>query len=98
MNKLIKGITYSFNRNTSWQDRTIRTIMGVGTTVGVVYFFDKNLSDLSEQKLEGTLLTVDDLYARLYRDHPFKVSKKAESIVQEIIGDSQLHDVFKLGD
>ncbi len=60
--------------------------------------YQQKISDLSERRIEETLLTVDDLYARLYRDHPFKISKKAESIVQEIMGNSQLGDVFKLGD
>jgi len=33
MNFFLKGITYSYNRNIGWQDRTIRTIVGVLTTI-----------------------------------------------------------------
>ncbi len=43
MNKFIKGITYSYNRNIGWQDRTIRTIVGVLAIVGAIYFFKTNL-------------------------------------------------------
>lgn len=43
MKKLIKGITYSYNRNIGWQDRTVRTIIGIGATVGAIYFFQSNL-------------------------------------------------------
>ena len=44
MNKLIKGITYSYNRNIGWQDRTLRTIVGIGATIGAIYFFKTNLT------------------------------------------------------
>lgn len=43
MNKFIKGITYSYNRNIGWQDRTIRTIVGILATTGSVYLFRTNL-------------------------------------------------------
>lgn len=42
MNKIMKGITYSYNRNIGWQDRTIRTIIGIGATIGAIYFFKSN--------------------------------------------------------
>ena len=42
MNSFLKGITYSYNRNIGWQDRTIRTIVGILATIGAVYFF-KNI-------------------------------------------------------
>ncbi len=44
MNRLIKGITYSYNRNIGWQDRTIRTIVGLAATVGAIYFSSSNLT------------------------------------------------------
>ena len=44
MNRLIRGITYSYNRNIGWQDRTIRTIVGIGATVGAIYFYNSNLT------------------------------------------------------
>lgn len=43
MNYFLKGITYSYNRNIGWQDRTIRTIVGVLATIGAIYFFKTNL-------------------------------------------------------
>ena len=43
MNKIIKGITYSYNRNIGWQDRTLRTIIGIGATIGAIYFLKSNL-------------------------------------------------------
>ena len=43
MNRLMRGITYSYNRNIGWQDRTIRTMAGVLAAVGAVYFFRTNL-------------------------------------------------------
>lgn len=42
MDFFIKGITYSYNRNIGWQDRTIRTIVGLLAVVGMVYFFPIN--------------------------------------------------------
>lgn len=38
MKKLIKGITFSYNRNIGWQDRVIRAIIGAGAAIGSVYF------------------------------------------------------------
>ena len=43
MNSFLKGITYSYSRNIGWQDRTIRTIIGVLASIGAVYFFKNNL-------------------------------------------------------
>lgn len=42
MNHFIKGITYAYNRNIGWQDRTIRTTMGIAALLGAVYFFSTN--------------------------------------------------------
>lgn len=42
MNNFIKGITYSYNRNIGWQDRTVRTIVGIGATIGAIYFLKDN--------------------------------------------------------
>jgi hypothetical protein len=44
MNLLIKGITYSYNRNIGWQDRTVRTIIGIGATIGAFYYLKSNLT------------------------------------------------------
>lgn len=42
MKNIIRGITYSYNRNIGWQDRTIRTIVGIGATIGAFYFLKSN--------------------------------------------------------
>lgn len=42
MNFFLKGISYSYNRNIGWQDRTIRTIVGVLATIGTIFFFKTN--------------------------------------------------------
>jgi Protein of unknown function (DUF2892) len=44
MNKILKGLTYAYNRNIGWQDRTLRTIMGIAAIVGAVSFFKTNLT------------------------------------------------------
>lgn len=42
MSSIIRGITYSFNRNIGWQDRTIRTIVGIGAASAAIYFANRN--------------------------------------------------------
>lgn len=42
MKKLIKGLTYSYNRNIGWQDRTIRTIVGITALIGAIYCYKTN--------------------------------------------------------
>ncbi len=37
-------MTYSYNRNIGWQDRTIRIIVGVGATIGAIYFLKRNVT------------------------------------------------------
>lgn len=44
MNNFLKGISYSYNRNIGWQDRTIRTIIGIGAVIGSIYFLNDNLT------------------------------------------------------
>ena len=44
MKKTIEGLTYSYNRNIGWQDRTIRTIVGILAIIGTAYFFNKNMT------------------------------------------------------
>jgi RNA polymerase sigma factor (sigma-70 family) len=58
--------------------------------------YKQKIADLTEQNIENTLLTIDDLYARLYKDHPFKIFAKTESIVTEIINNDNLITTFGL--
>ena len=43
MSNFLKGITYSYNRNIGWQDRTIRSLFGIAAMVGAIYFYPQNL-------------------------------------------------------
>lgn len=43
MNYFLKGITYSYHRNIGWQDRTVRIIVGILSTIGAVYFFNDKI-------------------------------------------------------
>ena len=60
--------------------------------------YTKKINELTELKVEDTLLTIDDLHARLYKEHPFKISLKAESIVQNLINNDNLRKTFNLTD
>lgn len=44
MKKLIKGLTYAYNRNIGWQDRLVRTIAGIAAAVGAFYFLKINIT------------------------------------------------------
>ena len=41
MDRFIRGITYSYNRNIGWQDRAIRTVVGLAATAGAIYFIPR---------------------------------------------------------
>ena len=47
-------------------------------------------------ELDPTLAAVDRIYDRLYRDHPFKIARSKADIVEEILGDAKLNNVFGL--
>lgn len=58
--------------------------------------YQQTIADFSENKLEETLLTVDEIYARLYKEHPFKISRNTENIVEKIINNDNLNSTFNL--
>lgn len=60
--------------------------------------YTHKINELTEQKVEDTLLTIDDLYARLYKEHPFKISLNSESIVQNLINNDIMRTTFDLAD
>lgn len=60
--------------------------------------YTQKISELTEQKVEDTLLTIDDLYARLYKEHPFKIPQKSDNIIQDIINNDNLRTTFGLTD
>lgn len=51
MSKLTTALSYTYNRNIGWQDRTIRTLVGIAAAVSAVYFWP-------EQPLYTALLGV----------------------------------------
>ena len=58
--------------------------------------YQQSIKELTDAKVEKALLTVDDLYARLYREHPFKIDRNPTNIVDEIINNKELETIFKL--
>ncbi len=58
--------------------------------------YQKRIIDFSERNLEETLMTIDDIYAKLYKEHPFKISQKTENIVEKIINNDNLKNTFNL--
>jgi len=57
--------------------------------------FEKKIKDYSEANLNATLLTYDQLYMRLYKDHPFKIPKNADSIISAIVDNDDLRRKLK---
>lgn len=39
MSKLTTALSYAYDRNIGWQDRTLRTVAGVAAAAGAVYFW-----------------------------------------------------------
>lgn len=60
--------------------------------------YKNRIRDFSTAKLEGTLLTIDEIYTRLYKEHPFKISKNTENIVEKILNNDKLNSAFDLGE
>ena len=60
--------------------------------------YHQSILDISNTKVESALLTIDDLYAKLYRAHPFKITQNPSNIVEEIINNKELKAIFKLSD
>ncbi|NJM52625.1 MAG: RNA polymerase sigma factor [Blastocatellia bacterium] len=58
--------------------------------------YQHKINQFSVKKIDEALLTIDDLYARLYHDHPFKIPQKTQSVVQEIIENDKLQNIFGL--
>jgi RNA polymerase sigma factor (sigma-70 family) len=56
--------------------------------------FTQQIKDFSEENIHSTLITVDDLYSRLYKEHPFKITKIANQIVKQIIGNPKIKAIF----
>ncbi len=60
--------------------------------------YKKRIFELSESKVDPILVDIDDIYARLYKEHPFKIAKKSEDIIEAIINNDHLRNTFNLAD
>ncbi|MDB4292293.1 RNA polymerase sigma factor [Maribacter sp.] len=58
--------------------------------------YKERIVDFSKKKLPDTLLTVDEIYAGLYKEHPFKISRNTENIIEKIINNDNLNTTFNL--
>lgn len=58
--------------------------------------YKQKIFELSEDKIDQVLTDVDEIYARLYKEHPFKIPKKSEEIIEAIINHDNLRDTFRL--
>ena len=58
----------------------------------------QSIMEITNSKIESTLLTIDDLYAKLYKEHPFKIIKNPTNIVDEIINNKELKSIFRLNE
>jgi RNA polymerase sigma factor (sigma-70 family) len=58
--------------------------------------YTQRIFELSETKIDDVLTDIDEIYARLYKDHPFKISKKSEDIIEVVINNENLRNTFKL--
>jgi len=40
--------------------------------------YSQKIKELTETKIDEVLTNIDDIYARLYKEHPSKIAKKSE--------------------
>ncbi|WP_373523437.1 RNA polymerase sigma factor [Aquiflexum sp.] len=60
--------------------------------------YTQRIFELTETKIDDVLIDIDEIYARLYKEHPFKIAKKSEDIIEAIINNDNLRNSFKLTD
>lgn len=56
----------------------------------------QKIFELSENKVDEVLLARDDVYAKLYRELPFKSHHKSEEVLTEILNNKTINETFKL--
>lgn len=59
--------------------------------------YHHNIAQLSRNRIAETLAAVEDVYAALYREHPFKGYDKADQLLSTLLAHPTLKDVFRLG-
>ena len=60
--------------------------------------YHQSIIEVTNSKIENTLRTIDDLYAKLYKEHPFKIDKTPSNIIDKIINNKELKSIFRLID
>jgi RNA polymerase sigma factor (sigma-70 family) len=60
--------------------------------------YTQKIYELSETKIDKVLIDIDETYARLYKEHPFKIAKKSEDIIEAVINNENFRTAFKLAD
>lgn len=60
--------------------------------------YQERISDLLTDKVDTVLLARDEVYAKLFQEHPFKEHTRSGSVLREILSNKILGDVFDLDD
>ena len=58
--------------------------------------YKQKISALSDKKVDEVLLTRDEIYSKLYRDHPFKIQRSGKSVLDEILKNKTIKNTFDL--
>lgn len=58
--------------------------------------YKQKIKELSDSKVDEVLLARDDVYAKLYREHPFKNHNKSEKVLAEILNNKTIRDTLNL--
>jgi RNA polymerase sigma factor (sigma-70 family) len=58
--------------------------------------YKQKIKDLSDSKVDEVLLARDNVYAKLYREHPFKNHNKSEKVLAEILNNKTIRDTLNL--
>ncbi|MEO7424784.1 MAG: RNA polymerase sigma factor [Fibrobacteria bacterium] len=58
--------------------------------------YQYRISELLEAKVDTVLLARDDIYTKLFQEHPFKESTRSGDVLKEILSNRTLSEVFDL--
>lgn len=58
--------------------------------------YQRRIFEVSEERLDDALDARDQIYKSLYTDHPFKVTMKAEEVLQTILANKDFSSLMKL--
>lgn len=60
--------------------------------------YQQKIKSITNSSVESALLTIDDLYARLYKEHPFKITPEPIRVIEDILQNENLATIFDLHD